>query len=121
MSVYLCTYINRGETIMNNQTAQFLATLPTKKAIIASKQIEDNSKKVSVAYLLLILPALFWVNGCHHFYLGRTDKGIVWLLSLGILGLGNIWDLFTIPSQVRAYNKKVEDDVIMMFLDEMEG
>lgn len=105
---------------MNNQTAQFLATLPANKAIIASKQIEDKSKKVGTAYLLMLLPCLFWINGCQHFYQGRVGLGVVYVLTLGFLGFGTLWDLFTLPSQIKEYNDKVENDVVMLFIEDVD-
>jgi hypothetical protein len=39
--------------------------------------------------------------GVQHFYLGKWFKGIIWLFTFGLLGIGLIWDLFTLPHQVR--------------------
>ena len=45
--------------------------------------------------------------GVHKFYLGRPGLGVIYALTLGLLGFGLLWDLFTIPSQVRAANRKL--------------
>ena len=45
--------------------------------------------------------------GVHKFYLGRPGLGVIYALTLGLLGIGLIWDLFTIPSQVRDANRKL--------------
>ena len=58
-------------------------------------------KDVGVAYLFWFF---FGVFGVHHFYLGKTVRGVVWLLTGGLLGIGLLVDLFTLPSQVRAVN-----------------
>ena len=59
-------------------------------------------KSVGVAYVLwFFLGGL----GIHKFYLGRTGWGIAYLLTGGILGIGWIIDLFTLPQQVRAANE----------------
>jgi len=35
-------------------------------------------------------------------------KGILWLLTLGILGFGSLIDVFTISGQVEQYNTNEE-------------
>lgn len=58
-------------------------------------------KSTGTAYLWwLFLGAL----GAHKFYLGRPGMGVLYLCTFGLFWLGLIWDLFTLPSQVRAAN-----------------
>jgi TM2 domain-containing membrane protein YozV/predicted Ser/Thr protein kinase len=54
----------------------------------------------TVAAYLLWLPPL-GILGFHRFYLGRTATGLLYYLTLGLLGIGWLLDLFTIPSLVR--------------------
>ena len=42
--------------------------------------------------------------GAHKFYLGRPGMGVLYLLTFGLLWVGLIWDLFTLPGQVRRAN-----------------
>lgn len=59
-------------------------------------------KETGMAYLLwFFLGAL----GVHHFYLGNKGKGILYLCTLGLLGIGLLIDLFTLPTQVAKANK----------------
>ena len=39
--------------------------------------------------------------GLHRFYLGRPVSGLIWLLTLGLLGVGQVIDLFLIPGMLR--------------------
>lgn len=50
-----------------------------------------------VAYLLW-LPGLCGLCGLHRFYLGRPLSGLAWLFTLGLLGAGQLLDLFLVPA-----------------------
>jgi TM2 domain-containing membrane protein YozV len=51
----------------------------------------------SVGYLLWI----FGFLGSHRFYYGRPISGTIWFLTLGLLGIGWLIDLFLIPGMDR--------------------
>ncbi len=51
----------------------------------------------SIGYLLWI----FGFLGAHRFYYGRPITGTIWFLTLGLLGVGWIVDLFLIPGMDR--------------------
>jgi TM2 domain-containing membrane protein YozV len=63
-----------------------------------------KERELWVAYLLW-----FFLGpvGVHKFFLGKTGMGILYLFTGGIFLIGWIIDLFTLPSQVRAYNDEV--------------
>lgn len=42
--------------------------------------------------------------GLHRFYLGKAGTGFLWLFTGGLAGAGCIYDLFTLPRQVRDAN-----------------
>jgi hypothetical protein len=56
-----------------------------------------------VAYLLWFLSG-FGSLGFHRFYLGKIPTWLIWMCTGGLFGLGSIYDLLTLPSQVREAN-----------------
>lgn len=59
---------------------------------------------VPLAYLLCAL-GLLGLGGIHRFYLGRYISGFIYLCTGGLFGLGQIIDLFLIPSMVEEKNR----------------
>lgn len=57
----------------------------------------------TVAWLLLTFLGVF---GVHRFYLGKWGTGIVFLLTGGLLGLGLLYDLWTLNGQVSEVNRR---------------
>ena len=62
-------------------------------------------REVGMSYLLCVLGFL-GVAGIHRFYLGKPITGIIWLITGGLLGIGTIYDLITMPGQVDEANRK---------------
>ena len=64
-------------------------------------------RSVSTAYVLWLL-GLVGLCGLHRFYAGKPVTGVVWLLTVGLLGLGQLVDLFLIPSMIELANLREE-------------
>ena len=62
-------------------------------------------KETGIAYACMLI-GLVGVFGIQHFYMGKIGRGVLWLLTFGLLGFGTIVDLFTLPSQVKAVNAR---------------
>jgi hypothetical protein len=58
---------------------------------------------VGIAYLLWLLSGC-GALGLHRFYLGKIPTGILWMCTAGLAGIGSIYDLITLPRQVREAN-----------------
>jgi TM2 domain-containing membrane protein YozV len=57
----------------------------------------------SVAWILLTFLGLF---GVHRMYLGKWLTGILYLLTAGLLGLGYLYDYWTLNGQVDQLNRE---------------
>jgi TM2 domain-containing membrane protein YozV len=62
-------------------------------------------KDVGTAYLFWLVSFVF-VCGLQHFYLGKIVRGVIWLLTVGLFGVGTLVDLFTLRGQVRDVNER---------------
>nr|XP_054750654.1 uncharacterized protein LOC129256490 [Lytechinus pictus] len=68
-------------------------------------RIEDPPYSVCDAYTLAFPLGIF---GLHHFYLGNTRRGFLFLCTAGVFGLGWLADLFQMPLIVSEANKNRE-------------
>lgn len=59
-------------------------------------------KDTTIAYVLWFF---LGVIGIHKFYLEKNGWGILYIFTGGLCGLGLLYDLFTLPRQVREYNE----------------
>jgi hypothetical protein len=60
---------------------------------------------IGFAYLLWLFSG-FGVLGFHRFYLGKIGTGVLWFVSGGLGGIGALYDVITLPRQVREANIK---------------
>jgi len=54
------------------------------------------------------------ICGIHRFYLGRNQSHVIWLLSFGFLGIGQLIDRFLIPGMTddsNLINKSLYDGI----------
>jgi TM2 domain-containing membrane protein YozV len=62
-------------------------------------------KNKTTAYILWC-GGLFGLCGLHRFYIGKVGTGLLWLFTLGLVGIGQLIDLFTLSGQVDEVNVK---------------
>jgi TM2 domain len=61
--------------------------------LIRSGEVSDRSRLVA-----LLLCVFLGGLGAHRFYVGKIGTGILWLLTLGCLGIGALIDLIMIAA-----------------------
>ena len=67
----------------------------------ADSRFHSGSHDYSVAWILLTFLGLL---GVHRMYLGKWLTGIIYLFTLGLCGLGIIYDFWTLNNQVSMKN-----------------
>lgn len=66
---------------------------------------KGDTHSVLVGYLLWI----FGFLGAHRFYFGKKVSGVIYLCTLGLLGIGWLFDLFWMPVLARSAGKRYYD------------
>ena len=66
---------------------------------------------VFIAYLLWLFLGVF---GIHRFYTGNVVTGLIWLFTLGLLGIGWFVDLFLVPGLVAAANQRNQQKIFVV-------
>ena len=64
-----------------------------------------RSKSIFAAYFFMLF-TFIGLAGMQHFYLGKYGRGILWLLTWGLFGIGSFVDVFTLRSQTKTVNAR---------------
>ncbi len=62
-------------------------------------QTSDTHSK-AVGYVLWV----FGFTGAHRFYYGKPVTGTIWFFTLGLLGVGYLYDYWTLNDQITVVN-----------------
>lgn len=68
----------------------------------ADYRFHDGPINYSVAWILLTFLGLF---GVHRMYMGKWLTGILYLVTLGLFGLGWLYDYWTLNDQITIRNR----------------
>lgn len=71
----------------------------------ADFRFEQGEVNYSIAWLLLFIAGFF---GVHRMYMGKWITGVLYLLTFGLLGLGVLYDLWTLNTQIDSENRRRE-------------
>jgi len=67
----------------------------------ADLRFRAGSVNYTVAWVLLTFLGFF---GVHRFYMGKWVTGIIYLCSAGLLGIGYLYDFWTLNDQITVVN-----------------
>ena len=62
-------------------------------------------RSIGTSYLLWFA-CFLGLCGVHRFYNGKWITGLIWLFTLGLLGIGQLLDLIFMPGMVRNANAR---------------
>jgi TM2 domain-containing membrane protein YozV len=68
----------------------------------ADRRYNDGPVDYNLAWILLTFLGVF---GVHRFYMGKIITGLVYLLTLGLFGLGILYDFLTLNGQISERNR----------------
>ena len=69
----------------------------------AERRYFAGEKNYSIAWVLL---AFFGLFGLHRLYQGKILSGVLYLFTLGLFGLGVIYDFWTLNEQLSSRNRE---------------
>lgn len=69
----------------------------------ADRRYKEGPTSYTIGWLLLIPP--MGILGLHRFYMGKWLTGILWLVTGGLVGIGWLYDLWTLNEQIDEENR----------------
>lgn len=69
----------------------------------ADRKYASGQVDYTVGWILLTFLGYF---GIHRFYMGKIITGLIWLLTVGLFGLGYLYDYWTLNGQIDEINRQ---------------
>lgn len=70
---------------------------------VMNNTLLNYPKNIATAYALLFF---LGIVGAHRFYTGRVGTGVLYLFTLGLLGIGVLVDVFTLAGKTDEHNRR---------------
>jgi TM2 domain-containing membrane protein YozV len=70
----------------------------------ADYRFVEGDVDYNIAWILLTFLGPF---GIHRFYMGKWISGVIWLLTVGLFGIGILYDYWTLNEQVSGVNQGI--------------
>lgn len=67
----------------------------------ADRRYAQGDSNYTIAWILLTFLGFF---GVHRFYMGKIGTGLIYLFTLGLFGIGVIYDYWTLNEQISSKN-----------------
>ena len=67
----------------------------------AERRFIEGPTDYNLAWIFLTFLGVF---GIHRFYMGKIFTGLIYLVTLGVFGLGVLWDFLTLNEQISEVN-----------------
>ena len=95
-----CGFVQQSEETQKDASNKRVAAAVITQVFVNNQAAtnRDNSSLVSAKsrWLALAICYLLGLFGVHYFYVGKTSKGILYLCTLGLFGIGWIVDIVRI-------------------------
>ena len=72
----------------------------------ADRRYLEGEKNYTLGWVLLTFTGFL---GLHRFYMGKIGTGLIYLFSLGLFGIGIIYDYWTLNEQISSTNLENSD------------
>ncbi len=73
----------------------------------ADRRYLEGEKNYTLGWVLLTFTGFL---GFHRFYLGKIGTGLIYLCTLGLCGIGIIYDYWTLNEQISSTNLEYSDE-----------
>ncbi len=73
----------------------------------ADRRYLEGEKNYTLGWVLLTFTGFL---GFHRFYLGKIGTGLIYLCTLGLCGIGIIYDYWTLNEQISSTNLEYADE-----------
>ena len=78
--------------------------MSTTLATFDRAELDRPQRSVAIGYALLFVCFPFGICGLHRLYAGRYFTGVLWLVTGGLCGVGQLVDLFFLPRLIDDHN-----------------